>query len=535
MMSRWGNWIAAALVALPLTLGIGLRCTGLQDQGLWGDELFSAGLILYRPLIPPTGTPWLERRDIGHLGETESFWSAKATDQSPPLFELVGKGVTALAGSSETALRMPSVLAGVVFLLWVAMRAWRYRRDATGMAYLCLLSMVAISGPLVWYAKEARVYSLAVTLCGVLIVKFWERWQQGWRTAPLPGWGEAWLFAAVAWAHYSALALAGLMWLAYAWEVLRRREGYAGVRLAVMPLVLLVWLGLSWYGFRETIRGGAGWIPPSSYGTVLWNLIFDSMSHDLIQLHGWPGWIWLLVLIAAGLFWTKMRAGQNLEPAGESAMVAGLLRASAAVLLLCAFFLPLVAGIVTASRIFHWRHLLFMLPALYLGIGGVLALIRLRWRWLAWSLLALLLVGQYPLLQRNLAEKKVDLRTAEKFVLARLQTGDTILATNLVDEIAARYYSPEALPGKPVPNADRYRFIFLNSADTPELCRKMSGMARFGVMVHAFAADEVNALRQDCGADYDIESIATFEYLGQVWRRKPSASAAPVSSTEPKS
>jgi hypothetical protein len=212
------------------------------------------------------------------IGETESFWTIKAADQSPPLFELIGKAATALLGTGETALRITSVAAGVIFLLWVAARAWRYRRDAARMAYWCLLGMAALSGPLVFYAKEARAYSLAAALCGVLTVKFWERWRQGWRVASLPGWGEAWTFAAVAWTHYTALALAAPMWLAYSWEALRRRAWRAEIRLIVMPLALLAWLALSWYGFRLTVQGRAGWGLHIDLDAVLAHLVSDNLS-----------------------------------------------------------------------------------------------------------------------------------------------------------------------------------------------------------------------------------------------------------------
>ncbi|MDR2154760.1 MAG: hypothetical protein LBE78_07005 [Burkholderiaceae bacterium] len=531
-MNRWETRGIATLIALLLALGIGLRCTGLQDQGLWTDELFSADLIVSRPLLPSAGVPWLERRTIFQIGETESFWTIKAADQSPPLFELIGKAATTLLGTSETALRVTSAAAGVMFLLWVAARAWRYRRDTARMAYLCLLGMTALSGPLVFYAKEARAYSLAAALCGVLTVKFWERWRQGWRVASLPGWGEAWAFAAVAWTHYTALALAALMWLAYSWEALRRRAWRAETRLAVMPLALLAWLALSWHGFRLTVQGRTGWGLQVDLDTVLAYLVSNSLSQISVLLHGWPGWIWLLTLLAAGMAWANIRFGRA---CGDSPAQAGasmsLMRASAATLALCAGFFLLFIGMAVASHIAHLRHLLFVFPGLYLTMGGLLSLVQLRWRWPAWLLLILLLAAQYPLLQRHLAIEKTDFRAVATFVRARLQPGDSVLAGTMLNPSAIRYYLPNTRPGKHQPSASWHRIYYVDKfTKIPELCHKLSEAERFGVMAFDFYTDQINTLRDACGANYDIESIESFEYFGQVWRRKSSASAAPSAS-----
>jgi hypothetical protein len=173
-----------------------------------------------------------------------------------------------------------------------------------------------------------------------------------------------------------------------------------------------------------------------------------------------------------------------------------------------------------------------MLPGLYLGVGGLLGLVQLRWRWLAWLLLALLLAAQYPLLQRNLAERKTDYRTAAAFVFARLHAGDPVLVRTEIDTLAIRYYLP-ALFGRPVSGSYSERIYFVNTANAPDLCRKMTDVARFGVMTDAFTPDPIKALRDACGANYDIESITTFNYLGQVWRHKPSASATQTLPTGP--
>jgi hypothetical protein len=150
----------------------------------------------------------------------------------------------------------------------------------------------------------------------------------------------------------------------------------------------------------------------------------------------------------------------------------------------------------------------------------------LRWRWLAWLLLALLLAAQYPLLRRDLTLGKLnDIRTAAAFVRARLQKDDPVLVQAFNDPQAMRYY----LPG--------WRFIVFGfAADAPDsMCRKLAGTRRFGVL--AYTSQET-ALRHVCGADYAIESITTlqpspYQFAGAVWQRKPPASTAPALPTEP--
>ena len=206
-------WVAA--LALALLLGAWLRLSGLGQQSLWADELFSADLILNRALQPAPGQPWLRHVPFAELQPGDTFWTVKGADQSPPLFELAAKLCVRLLGDGEAALRVASALPAVLALLWLAWGAWQRRAAAAGVAWAALLGLTASSWLLAAYAQEARAYSLGAALLLPLIVRFAQRAAGGWTHAAPPGWGEALLAAAACLTHYNAAAVVVLLWAVY--------------------------------------------------------------------------------------------------------------------------------------------------------------------------------------------------------------------------------------------------------------------------------------------------------------------------------
>ena len=83
-----------ALLAL-LALALALRVYRLDRQSLWYDEAVTAQVV---------------QQGLGDLAR----WTAD--DIQPPLYYLVVAGWTAVAGTSEWALRFPSVWFGVLMV-----------------------------------------------------------------------------------------------------------------------------------------------------------------------------------------------------------------------------------------------------------------------------------------------------------------------------------------------------------------------------------------------------------------------------------
>jgi mannosyltransferase len=135
-------WPLLALLAL-LLLAFALRVHRLPAQSLWYDEGVSWYLTR---MSPPALTVWT------------------ANDIQPPLYYYLLWLWVRLAGTSEYALRFPSVFFGVLTLplLWVT------ARRLLGMRAAWLAALLLALSPLhVYYAQEARMYTL-LTFLGLL-------------------------------------------------------------------------------------------------------------------------------------------------------------------------------------------------------------------------------------------------------------------------------------------------------------------------------------------------------------------------------
>jgi len=141
-----------------ILIALALRLTLLGGQSLWYDE----------------GVTWLlSQKPPGELLQ----WTA--ADIQPPLYYLLIWETDALFGSREWALRFPSVIFGVLTVPLIYILAHRLFPAASSSRRLAsppLLAagLFAISPVMVYYAQEARMYTLLVfeaTLAGYLLLK----------------------------------------------------------------------------------------------------------------------------------------------------------------------------------------------------------------------------------------------------------------------------------------------------------------------------------------------------------------------------
>lgn len=227
-----GAWLGAALILLALAL----RAHRLAAQSLWSDE----DITLDRALRP--------------LAE---MLRALPVEQGP-LYYLLMRPWTLLAGSSDLALRWPSLLASV---LAVALGLALGRRLAGRRAGAFLGLILALSPFLVYYGQEARGYALLFCLALALPLALLRAESVGRR--------RDWLLvgllaAATLLTHaYGLLALLPLL----AWPLLGRMAGsqpdrarYRGYALAAATAALayLPWLSRA-LGLLEHEGWRAGW------------------------------------------------------------------------------------------------------------------------------------------------------------------------------------------------------------------------------------------------------------------------------------
>ena len=144
------------------------RFTRLGHQSYWYDEAHTVWLV--------------------HFSFTKMLSLLPSTETSPPLYFVLAWIWAHLFGYGETALRSLSALAGVatVPVAYLAARQLFSRRIGVVAA-----ALTATSPLLVWYAQEARAYSLMVLLTAIALLAFAHL-----RQRPTRGWMIVWSVAA---------------------------------------------------------------------------------------------------------------------------------------------------------------------------------------------------------------------------------------------------------------------------------------------------------------------------------------------------
>jgi uncharacterized membrane protein len=147
------RWPLGAL----FVLGLIVACYRLDAQSLWLDEGFT----------------WAEA--TGHTGKTlgRLVMELFSPDASYPLYHLGIRGWTALFGASEWALRLPSALAFALTVPLVASAAAELGLSPAHQPRRWLLpllstTLILCSPYALWYAQDAKAYSLLMLVCALL-------------------------------------------------------------------------------------------------------------------------------------------------------------------------------------------------------------------------------------------------------------------------------------------------------------------------------------------------------------------------------
>jgi uncharacterized membrane protein len=147
-----GLWLGRNGLAMGLcvvvVLGAGLRAYALDFQSLWTDEIVS--LMITDPTLP-----------------FRQFWDRVLADTHPPIYYLVLRWSSLAFGQSEIVARAPSVLFGV---LTVCAAGILPSGSLSRSSRVALPLILAVSPGAVWYAREARSYSLLLLLSTLITV-----------------------------------------------------------------------------------------------------------------------------------------------------------------------------------------------------------------------------------------------------------------------------------------------------------------------------------------------------------------------------
>jgi 4-amino-4-deoxy-L-arabinose transferase-like glycosyltransferase len=428
------------LIGLIL-LALGLRVWGLGAQSLWWDE----SLSLYR------ASQSLPAILSNRIVLTDGTNSVPTLDNHPPLYFLLLAATTRLVGNSEFALRFPSLAATVLLvpLLYVA-----GQRLAGRHAGLMAALLGALSPMYLWYAQEARMYTL-LAFCSLLSAYTF------WRAVVTPSgsphrramWLVAYLAATVAMigTHYLGFLVLLFEALAFlvAWWPRLGRWRLLLVSMVVAALPLLAY-GLS--RLPPAVEGaGFVFVPLGVLLRDVLNSFSLGLSVDVTQV------IWLdlvyLALCVLGLLalWRARRR--------EAAMfLLGYLVLPIALVYLMGYIRPLYM---------NSRHLILVTPPFYLGVGAGLATLCRRewWRALLIAGLALIVAGSAYATYNYFTDPcyaKDDHRAWGAYLRAYARPGDVVVVDPPHIATLYQYYADPGLPWVGLP-----RLGDPNGQDTP--------------------------------------------------------------------
>ncbi len=275
-LSRRG-WNRVAVLAV-LLLAYALRAYGVGASAFRGDEGFSVG-ISAKPV-------------------SQILTLMQESEPNPPLHLLLLKVWRQVAGSSELAMRWPSVLAGlaaVALTYRLGLRlvgVWPARVGAL---------LLAFSPLLIWYSQDARVYAL---LTALVLAAVWQTWEAARRNR----WRN-WLAAGGLWwlalfAHYFAALPLVAVGLALVLAPQTRRRWFPALAMALgVGLAQLPW-GL--FVAPMLIGHSKNWIVPTTVGEAMWRALAafgaGTTAQGALPLTQWVGGGLLTALAGLGLW-----------------------------------------------------------------------------------------------------------------------------------------------------------------------------------------------------------------------------------------
>ena len=411
------------ILSVAVVLGCFLRLDKLGKRSFWADELFTLSMAIHHPLWPSQEKPFFERKQIFTLSEGDTFLTAKAAEQSPPLNDLAEKISVSIFGVHEWSARLPAALSACLLVIWLAWISLRQQDPLLRRALAWMTWLTVLSPVLVYYAKDGRAYSMGaswVAMAAVLWGLRWYRGQSEWRP---PSWGESLLWILACYSHYNAAIVAGLLLALDAVQAVRTRSFLAWSRLLTVGAALAVWLYFNFHTIVFTSKGGVAW-QQSGAEPLAWKAL-----HGLSFLAE-PRWLALgsmvlmLTLISSRWRSSAPAAMMRLASTPSTARLQ-VWPAWAWLCSLALIYALMAAWVVTKAGMSHPRYYIFGLPLVLMALSLVLAGIQKR-IWQVPAALALLLasVPSHEYYRKHPIE---DFRGITRIALERVKEDSAIL------------------------------------------------------------------------------------------------------------
>lgn len=359
-------------------------------------------------------------------------------ENGPLFFALLNPWLAAL-GTSEFALRLQAVLAGVLAVPLTYALARRLVRAASlaELRYGAGLSLanvplvaalfVAANPYLVWYSQEGKMYGWLVVLALGTLLAFLAALHGGqwWR------WGiYLALLAAAALHHVWAVLLIPIcaVWLALLWPDYRRRWVPFLLTLAVPALPYFTLVG--WWQWRlfttPDFQTGHPFAPLPQMTATLATAFSQGVAHSP---NPWTIGGLTFLLLTGSVLGGKSMLNDAAKAESDVAPLAWRRLRVSALLLVWLLLPPLLLYLISLSKpLYTDRYVIWIGPALLILLAqGVAALTRV-WRPLGMiALAALLAVGLLAGWRQMHTPIKSDFRAAAAYVETHRQPGDVLL------------------------------------------------------------------------------------------------------------
>ncbi|MHB9032638.1 MAG: glycosyltransferase family 39 protein, partial [Anaerolineae bacterium] len=383
-----------------------------------------------------------------------SFAGGETIDQHPPIYFLLLHAVVQLAGSNDMALRFPSacLAAAIVPLLYVFAR--RIRNETSG---LLAASIGALSPFLLWYAQEARMYTL-ITFLGLLSTLLL------WRALTSHQWhlylvyGAVFAIGLLTQYLFVLLFPAQLLCAFIIWRTRPHRVRFRWQRwlaIAGLAIPLLIFAGVCVLAIQRIPELGSNrtYVP-------LWIMTRDIFSSFALGLSVnyfkiWPLEVFFWALFIFGIITLVFRAQRN---PWEVTTRAPVNRVALPVLLFGYIFIPIL-GMWLFSFItplyMGSRYLLMSLPAFILCVAIGLENLFSHSRIIGPFVLFILAGSMnYSILRYYTAPEynnKEDYRSAAHTIAENESSADVIIVNGAEIEAVFRHYYEGNLPIVPLP------------------------------------------------------------------------------------
>ncbi|MFQ3568532.1 MAG: glycosyltransferase family 39 protein [Aggregatilineales bacterium] len=389
------------VVITVLLLFTALAASEIGKQSLWFDEGWSAYAAAQPNLIE----------------------AAAADATNPPLYYLLLHVWVRFLGESEFALRLFSLIAG---LLALALAGKMARALFEGRAAVLTLSLGALSPLLWWAAREARMYTLLALLVAICALA----WHRLLRRAGFGWWLTLWLAQlALLYAHNTGPVL--VIWLnavtLLAWAARRQGALHPEPRrwIAGQAAVLLLWLPYFFTRFLTLGEANAAvFSPPELSGRTLlalWMAFWQTPWERVLWEPFLPAlYLGLLAAAVALIPWRR--------PAARWQIVHWLL-----------IIVGLLAGLAVLGNALHGRYLVMVIPLLLVPIGaGIARLPRLGTAAVLLIFAGVMVLNLVTL--RDSPFRHDDARAIVEYYAATLGAQDSVLMWSYADRYELAYY-----------------------------------------------------------------------------------------------